>query len=220
MGYLEKESLFLYAKVMEHQLNQNYRPFYQLPFCCVPATLQWILYRNGFDILDQEIIGIELGLRLPEKARSFFTHRDIEYFPDDKKMQWGTQIFTKKYTINNFFKKYNIPFSISKQYYFNNKQDLHCFLIKNLSQNIDIILRFNNRLITKNNRGHGHFAVIVQYNSNKKTVIIGDPDPPFYKQMTLQKILYSISNKIDGIQRGFFIIKNVNLKKIYKLKNK
>jgi len=195
---------------MKYQLNPTYRPFYQLPFCCVPATIQWILYRHNLDIIDQEMIGYELGLRLPKKVSYFFSNPDLKYYPNNVTIQWGTQIFTKGYTINDFFKKYNIPFRISKQHYFDNKQDLRRFLINNLKNNNDIILRLNNKLLNKDKKGCGHFSLIIQYDSNNRIITIGDPNPAFYKQMTEDDILYSISDKIDGIQRGLFVIRIKN----------
>ncbi len=194
---------------MKYTYTNKYCAFYQLPFCCAPATLQWVMYRNGLNMIDQELIGKELGLRLPQKAKPFFSNEDLIFLPDNTSISFGTQIFIKKFKINSFFKKYNMPLKISKQYFFKTKKGLKIFLINNLKKKNDIVLRFNNKLISSNKKGCGHLALIYSLNAHNDIVGIGDPDPPFYKTMTLNDILFSISNKIDGTQRGLFYIEKV-----------
>ena len=192
---------------MKYTLKPIYRPFYQLPYCCVPATLQWILYRHGFDILDQETIGGELGLRLPLKAKQFFTNKKIKYLQKEPKEGFGTQIEKKKYSIGNFFIKYNIPLAISGMNVFKNKNELKKFLVDNLSKNSDIIVRYNNHLFKrKGQKSCGHFAVIAEFDDTSEKVIIGDPELPHFRKTTLKQLLYSISNQIDGIQRGLYVV--------------
>ncbi len=57
--------------------NIFYHPFLQLPFCCVPAVLQWIFYRRGLDIGNQIEIAKELGLVLPTRFREIFADEEI-----------------------------------------------------------------------------------------------------------------------------------------------
>lgn len=98
---------------MNYRANPPYRPFYQLPYCCVPATLQWILYRHGLDILNQESIGAELGLRLPTKGKKLFKNRQIIFldktrkerfwYADRKKEIFDTAVlFKERHRIRNF----------------------------------------------------------------------------------------------------------------------
>ncbi len=172
---------------MKRILGYQYRAIHQLPFCCVPAILQCILYRRGLDILDQESIGSELGLRIPEKFSKYFCCPKIIILPNNNP-EFGTQIFEKKYTIQKFFDKYKLPLKISKQYDFDSIKKLRNFIINSLRQDVDIILRFNNKIFKKKDeKPAGHFSLIVDYNRNKKEVIIGDPEPPFFKKVSLKK---------------------------------
>lgn len=170
-----------------------------MPYCCVPATLQWILYRHKLDILDQETIGVELGLRLPIKTKSIFKHKNIKFFNNNSKIKFGTQIEKKKFSINKFFKKYNFNLKISKLNYFSDTEKLEKFIIKNITNNYDIILRYYNGKC-------GHFSLITAYNKKLKQAVIGDPEGPFFRTMSLNKILSSMSNKFDGIKRGLYVI--------------
>lgn len=183
--------------------KKPYRPFHQLPYCCVPATLQWILYSRDLDILDQETIGVELGLRIPKRFKYLFSNKKIQFTDVDPP---GTQIFEKGYSINNFFQNFNIPLGISEEFHFQDTLELEKFVIKNLKNNKDIILRFNNQIFKSGHEGVGHFALIIKIEKKSKRVIVGDPDPPFFKKATLEDIIFSISDKIDGQKRGLFLI--------------
>lgn len=200
---------------MKNLLRFKYRPFHQFPFCCVPTTLQWILYRRGLDILDPITIGAELGLRIPEKFAKYIDEDTIKagkvkIMPTETDSQnFGTQIFQPGYSINGFFQKFNIPLKMSEQFFFDNEKDLENFFLENLTDDKDIIIRFHTGIFLPNSPKYGgHFSVIADYDQPTKTVIIGDPEPPNFKETTLPQILYSISDQPDGIQRGFFVVKS------------
>lgn len=186
---------------------KDYRSFHQLPFCCVPATLQWVLYRRGLDILDQETIGVALGLRMPEKFAYLLSNPEVVVLPDDAP-EHGTQIFTKGYTINEFFEKFAIPLSLSQQYRFNGERELNVFLRENVKTENDVIIRFHNAVFKKG-KGAGHLAVVTDFDHKTSVATIGDPNPPFLKRMTLQEILRAMSGDIDGQERGMFVITSV-----------
>lgn len=97
--------------------QKKYRPISQLPYCCVPAILQWILYRRKLDIYDQILIGAELGLRVPEGFLKYFDNEKIRLFSLGAK-EYGTQILEEEYSINKFFEKFNIPLWISDEFHF------------------------------------------------------------------------------------------------------
>jgi hypothetical protein len=192
---------------MRYSFAPTYNPFYQLPYCCVPATLQWILYRRGLDILDQETIGIELGLRLPPNGKNFFTNKNIHYVSKEPKGGFGTQIEKNKFSIERFFTKYKIPLNISSIYNFRDKIKLKNFIIKNMLADHDIIMRYNNKITNgENQKSYGHLSVIVEFDDKTDIVIVGDPQIPHYKIVSLDQIICSISDQIDGIQRGLYIV--------------
>lgn len=178
-----------------------------MPYCCVPATLQWILYRHGLDVLDQETIGAELGLRLPLKGKEFFNSKKIHYVVNEPKEGYGTQIEKEKYSIKKFFNTYDIPLQISEMHQFTDSVPLKEFLVRHLSKNNDIIIRYNNELLKREGqKSCGHFSVIAEFDDETNTAIIGDPELPHFKNATLDQIIFSISDQIDGIQRGLYLV--------------
>jgi len=188
------------------RLNQEmkYTPFYQLPYCCVPATLQWILYRRGYGIFDQIDIGSKLGLRLPKKAKKVIKNELIIYLKSEPKYGYGTQITKKKYSINNFFKRNGISLKISDLVQFKNNDELRKFLKDNLKDDSDIIIRY----IKKHNfrdQDFGHFSLITKLYRNDM-VEIGDPDLPFFRKISLNNIIDLMSNKYDGVERGLYLV--------------
>ena len=149
------------------------------------------------NILDQELIGIELGLRIPKKGKKIFKRVGIKFLDKDPVGGFGTQIEKEKYSI---------PLIISKLLFFETEHELRNFLKDNLKSGNDVILRYNNVIFKSGEKGHGHFSVISEYDDKTAEVVIGDPNPPFFKKASLKQILYSISNKLDGQRRGFYII--------------
>lgn len=194
-------------KLMIYKPQNPYRSIPQLPYCCVPATLQWILYRRRFDILDQESIGAILGLRLPLKAKTIFKNNDIVFTDDVPTTGYGTQIELAQYSIANFFSHHNLPLTISELIIPESSSAVAELLIKHLSLDDDMILRYNNKATRlPGQKSYGHFSVIAQFDSETDQVTIGDPEPPFFKTIILKEIITAISDKIDGIQRGFYIV--------------
>jgi len=93
--------------------KKKYRPIHQLPYCCVPATLQWILYRRRLDILDQETIGVELGLQLPERFMNLISNKKIIIKPNNFGY-FGTQIEKKNILLINFLENLRFLFKFLK----------------------------------------------------------------------------------------------------------
>jgi len=68
------------------------------------------------------------------------------------------------------------------------------------------MVRYNNRIFKPlGQTGYGHFSVISEFDG-KNTLIIGDPQPPHFKKCSLNQFFYSMSNQIDGIERGLYIV--------------
>lgn len=185
--------------------QKKYRPIPQLPYCCVPAILQWILYRRKLDIYDQILIGAELGLRVPEGFLKYFDNEKIRLFSLEAK-EYGTQILEEDYSISRLFRNYGIPLSISEELHFEDVYDLEVFLVEKVrEENVDIIVRFNNSIFNKES-GVGHFGLIVGV--QRGIVMIGDPEPPFFKDITLKELFFSISGEIDGVKRGLYLVES------------
>ena len=189
---------------MKYQIK--YTPIYQLPYCCVPATLQWILYRHGLNILDQETIGAELGLQLPLKGQKLFTNPAIIFTDEKPERGYGTQIHLPQYSIQKFFQNRTIPLQISELYNFNSIKDWSDFIVANLQNDHDLILRFHTGIFGEE-KSNGHLGVIAAYDDNNQMITIGDPEMPFFREIPLEKLMLGMSNQFDGIERGVYVVK-------------
>jgi hypothetical protein len=188
----------------------KYRPIMQLPHCCVSATLQMILYRRGLDILTQEEIGANLGLRMPMRMRELFSDERIEWLPDDSKENFGTQIRKKGCGINYFFKRKGIPLRISKLRKMKSVDNIENFLQENMNDNNDIISSYNAWLKSKGKYKYvGHFALVEKVDFKNKKVLLCDPEIPFWKEIGFGDLVYQMSMEIDGRVRGFYkVVRN------------
>lgn len=184
--------------------NHKYRPICQLPYCCVPATLQMILYRRGMDIMTQEEIGAELGLRMPMRMRELFTDERITWLSDDSLENFGTQIRKKGCGINDFFGRHDIPLKISKLFKMKSIRDIEEFLRENLNDENDIIVSYIAWLKSKGEYKYiGHFVLAESVDYKNKILMLCDPEIPFWKKISFRDLLYQMSGEIDGRERGF-----------------
>lgn len=88
------------------------------------------------------------------------------------------------------------------------KRELKKIICDHLAKNHDVILRYNNHIFKKDGeKSYGHFSVITEFDERSERVKIGDPELPHFKTVSLDQILFSISDKIDGRRRGLYIVK-------------
>lgn len=104
------------------------------------------------------------------KGKEFFSNQKIKYLLREPKGGYGTQIEKDKYSIQKFFENHKIPLVISEMHSFSDLTRLKDFLINHLSQNHDIILRYNNQLLKRaNQKNTGHFAVVADLDCQTDT---------------------------------------------------
>ena len=192
----------------KHSHKKPYSVIPQLPYCCVPATIQTILYRHGFSIGNQVEIGIELGLRYPKRFKNDFDPKGIIYIDNDSK-EFGTQIEKKKYNINKYFKKHKLPFYFSKLHTFQNIKKIQTFITSNIRYDHDIIIRYLRQHPVRLHEYFGHFSLVSAVDTKKDLIHIADPTPPLHWSIQTEELIELMSPKRDGIQRGLYIVKKI-----------
>lgn len=198
--------------ILKHK--KPYRPLVQQKYCCVPATIQWILYRRRFDILDQETIGVELGLQVPPKSAKWFSNPKIIVTTKPARAGYGTQIDNPKYDVNKFFKKYKIPLKFER-HLISKISDVKKFLKKHFAKDNDVLAMFHTGCYKpKGKRAGGHLAVVVEVDLDKGLVTLGDPwyKTPMFWKIKLDTLIDGMSDRYDGIEREFDTIKPVKVK--------
>ncbi len=134
-------------------------------------------------------------------------NKKIKYLQKEPTEGFGTQIEKVRHSIQKFFDKLKIPLTISEMYRFDSEEKLRAFLINNMSKGYDVIMRYNDAFLKRESqKSCGHFAVITEFDDKTDKVVIGDPEIPHFKKASLDQVICSISDKIDGIQRGFYIV--------------
>src|SRR6187401_2529326 len=92
--------------------DTRYVPFTQQSYCCVPTSIQMIMYRNGIPLIPLEELGYRLGLTVPpEDADLFYKPRVSDSPPSTA--GYGTQIAKEDFAPNKVFEELDIPLEFS-----------------------------------------------------------------------------------------------------------
>jgi len=141
--------------------DSRYIPFTQQSYCCVPTSIQMIMYRNGIPLIPAEELGHHLGLTVPpEDGALFYDVRISDTSPFAA--GYGTQIALPKYEPNKIFKELGIPldFTLKLAAEFDDVASLMNELTEIEAANADALLCFN----------HGVMRGEYQLNSGHVTV--------------------------------------------------
>lgn len=143
--------------------DSRYIPFTQQSSCCVPTSIQMIMYRNNIPLIPAEELGYHLGLTVaPEDGPLFYKARTSDTPPATS--GYGTQISHPEYEPNKVFTKLDIPLSFKLKLAADIKDEAD--LLKELQEvegaNSDALLCYNHGVI----RG--------QYEPNSGHVVVFD----------------------------------------------
>lgn len=179
---------------MKAKISPGYKIIDQKPYCCVPACIQMILYRRNLDVIEQEDIGIDLGLVVPKEEKYNFKNVPAGRIP---KEGYGTRINIKKYSLNEFFKKRNLPL-VSMYSAVNDIENVPEYIGQNISLGNDLLVCFR----SSNNSGHA--SLIEEIDDDIVTLV--DPEPKIKK--------VSSSNLIKSVKEhnqfgGFWLIETI-----------
>jgi hypothetical protein len=94
--------------------DSRYVPFTQQDYCCVPTSIQMIMYRNNIPLIPAEELGYHLGLTIPPDVANLFYKPRIADTPPST-AGYGTQIYNPDYEPNKVFKELEVPLSFSKK---------------------------------------------------------------------------------------------------------
>lgn len=186
------------------KVNPEYIPLVQQRFCCVPCCVQWVLLRRNLPMISQENIAEYFDLRIPKKLNHLF----LKNF-SNKKGAWGgygTAAQTDE-SLTKLFTDYKIPLTCERKLIsqVNNPEK---FIAQNLKNGNDILTDYHLHGVGKK-FNNGHLAVISEIDTSKKTITLGDPNPkdPKFWKIRLSKFVKAMSDKWDGFERGFVIVK-------------
>ena len=158
-------------------MKSRYIPFVQQPYCCVPACLQTIMYKHGIPLIEQDALGYELGLTVPEEDKKYFNQVRTGEKPSSG---WGTQIQRPEYSLDNAFNNLGIPLSsrIHTVEYIKSVDMLRKFFEDTLADDGNTLVCF------KNDNGDGGHVCVFDYLDGDDVWLID----PYSKQPRHRKI--------------------------------
>lgn len=177
-----------------------YRRRVELPYCCVPAVLQMVFERRRMRVPEQEDIGYELGLIVPEEIAHRF--RRVRTGPQPPS-GWGTQIGSEEFSIQRYFDRHRLPLRIVP-YLAAEIMDLETFLADHLERGDDIVACFDRQHLLGG--GDTEHVALVQA-LHRGSVILVDPaenGPDLYR-VGLARLAEALCVRATG-QLGLWVI--------------
>ncbi len=163
--------------------DSRYVPFTQQTNCCVPTSLQMIMYRNNIPLLPAEELGYHLGLTVsPEESPLFYRVRTAPEPPSGA--GYGTQIFRPEYEPNKIFAKLGIPlkFHLKLATELPNTKTLINTLKAVEDNNTDALLCFNHGVIRgRYEANSGHVVVFDRIINDQVRVVDASPRHPKWR---------------------------------------
>jgi hypothetical protein len=184
--------------------DSRYTPFTQQSYCCVPTSIQMIMYRNGISLIPAEEIGYHLGLTVPpEDADLFFRVRVSEEPPAGS--GYGTQIQFPEYEPNQALKKLQIPLVFSQK--LASSIESPSDLVKTLREveeaDSDALLCFNHGVIRGEYQPNsGHVVVFDKLVGNDVQIVDVSPRNPKWRTVSTDVLFDAIQQHGDDNAGG------------------
>jgi hypothetical protein len=183
---------------MKLEITPNYEPITEKEFCCVPAVLQMIQTRRGFDCLSQDEIGHQLGLIVPKEPEHLFER--VRTGPEPK-AGYGTQTSKEEFSIAGYFRRNGLPLKLVKTQP-HSLDELHSQLTVSIQNGDDVIICYNSRLLFGDGDNE-HVSLVQELDLETRHLLVVDPaiDVPKLRETTLDR-LYEVLNAHDVNDHG------------------
>ncbi len=195
--------------------DSRYIPFTQQSSCCVPTSIQMIMYRNNIPLIPAEELGYHLGLTVAtEEAPLFYNVRTADTPPAAS--GFGTQIFRPEYEPNNVFKKLGVPLSFDQK--LASEIDNEAHLLKILhdveEHNSDALLCYNHGVIRGEFQPNsGHVVVFDKIIDDKVRIVDASWKQPKWRLIELALLLDAIKQHGDGNSGGVWLFEKIEATK-------
>ncbi|MDB5178918.1 MAG: hypothetical protein JWN01_861 [Patescibacteria group bacterium] len=195
---------------MPHEVtphNSRYIPFTQQDSCCVPTSIQMIMYRNNIPLIPAEELGYHLGLTVSPKASHLFYDARTANEPPSA-AGYGTQIFKPEFEPNKIFQKLGIPLKFSKRLAagFADEEDLLSELRRIEHHDLDALLCFNHGVIRGEFKPHaGHVAAFDRIIGGQIRLVDVSPLQPKWRLVEPGLLLDAIKRHGDENAGGIWI---------------
>ncbi|MEK7618000.1 MAG: hypothetical protein AAB410_02540 [Patescibacteria group bacterium] len=196
--------------------DSRYIPFSQQPYCCVPTSIQMVMYRHGIPLIPAELLGYYLGLTVPKRAAGFFWNANIGKRAASQIRPiagYGTMIYEKKFEPNKVFKKLKIPLRMELRPVssFRDFMEFKNYLAGLAKKDFDVLLCFHHgTLVNDPSKDNGHVVVLDKVYLTEQKIRFVDPTRgPKWKIFSMKKMYEAMkahnSSKVGGFWELFFI---------------
>jgi len=192
--------------------NSRYIPFTQQTKCCVPTSLQMVMYRNNIPLIPAEELGYHLGLVVPLDGGGLFWNARVADTPPSK-AGYGTQIYNAEYELNKVFKKLGIPLKVDKilASEIKNTDNLVAILSNIENNNIDALLCFNDGVISgKYEEYSGHVVVFDRIVNGEIQIVDASPKQPKWRLINPDLMLEAIKQHDNTSSGGIWILEKID----------
>jgi len=179
--------------------DTRYIPLTQQKSCCVPTSINMVMYRQKIPLISQELLGYHLGLILDEKSKKLFWNVRTGKRPANG---YGTQMSKKQFAINTIFKKLKIPLvvTVCSLDNFKNKQQLITKIYRLIKKNRDLIVLLGSDVLNGTKNKNGHACVIDRIYPTRNLIRLIDPaaDQPKWREIKIEKFIKAIKKHPTG----------------------
>lgn len=180
--------------------NSRYVPFTQQHSCCVPTSIQMIMYRNDISLVPAEELGYHMGLTVaPENQHLFYDVRSSETPPSEA--GYGTQIFEPEYNPNKTFERFGIPlkFHLLPASEIANEEQLLKLLTDIEEEDGDALLCFNHGVIKGEFKPYtGHVVVFDRVVDGEVQIVDASPSQPKWRKVKTGLLFEAIRRHADN----------------------
>ena len=183
----------------------KYPIFLQKPYHCAMACLQMVVFRHVGRVLDQEELGVRLGVKIPKSVRKYFRN-DL---PELTSHNWDEGIRTTESSdaLNRFFQEEGIPllaesFVATSEF----SANLPRWLAENLEAGFDLWAEYalEERRLLLPNRTYLHDSLIISATADSVTILDPEPKSRNIRTVPMDEFVKRMSGacgKVTGILR-------------------
>lgn len=170
-------------------MKNRYIPFIQQKYCCLPACLQMIIYKNWFPLLSQEEIWWNLWLIVSEDDAWLFGN--VRTWTEPHSWRW-TQVYKIPYSVNWFFRKNKMRL-MEKNFFLTKVWESRKFIQDSIDLDNDIIVCFNYAKLYWEWNDWWHLSVIESMEWDEITLIDPSYNTPKFRKVALKDLLKAVS---------------------------
>ncbi|HVX58193.1 MAG TPA: hypothetical protein VG964_00470 [Candidatus Saccharimonadales bacterium] len=185
-------------------MQPRYIPFVQQPYCCVPACIQTVLYKNNIPLKSQEEIGNALGLRVKLERAHLFENVSTE---EPATGVWGTQVGNPDYDINEKFDDLGIPMKVEIKHIkeIGSPDELREMLQEIENEDGDALVCFRYGSLWDDGSSSGHVNVFDQIVDGKIRLVDPAIEVPKFRMVEVDKLYKAMVEHEAAVSPGLWL---------------